>query len=222
MTTVRPTRQRLRIKVAVALSAIAMLVLSSPALASSADRSTSPVYWFDESGNPTDQVAGESRLVRTDHGISMDLRTTGLEPGHTYTVWWVIFNDPSACEVPYMCGPGDILVMNPEAEAAGVVGYAAGNVVGNNGSFNAGARLNIGDSSGFLESSFLGIEHDGLTAPRDAEVHLIVRSHGPLVPAWIPRQIQSFGGGCLGLDPLLDDGEGFPCFDPQFSVHQAN
>jgi hypothetical protein len=206
-----------RIRAAIVLSLSILLLLAVPAQANSADRSTSPVYWFDEDGAPTNEIAGDSRLVRTDSGMSFNLRTTGLEPGHTYTVWWVVFNDPDLC-TDDMCGMEDLLMVNPDAAAAGVVGYAAGHVAGNSGRGNFGAHLSVGDSEPFLEA----IEHDGLTAPRDAEVHLIVRSHGPLVPEWMPRQIHSFEGGCLGMDPELDAGEGFPCFDPQFSVHQAN
>ena len=38
---------------------------------------------------------GESRLLRTDDGVSVNIVTTDLRKGHAYTVWWIVFNDPS-------------------------------------------------------------------------------------------------------------------------------
>ncbi len=53
----------------------------------------------------------------------------------------------------------------------------------------------------------------GLTDPLTAEVHVIVRYHGPVVPALMPGMINSVGGGCD--DPDTEPVEGFACFDPQ-------
>jgi hypothetical protein len=173
--------------------------------AKAAERSESAVYRFEDMSAVPGAV---STLVRHDAGISMTLRTSELEPGHTYTIWWVIFNAPDACVGEETCVEADLF--NPDAQPG--VHYAAGNVVGGSGRGHFGGALRVGDTA----DAILG---GPLTAPRAAEVHLIVRSHGPAVPGIIPEQIHTFGGGCDGESGGPPGAEGFACFDPQFSVH---
>jgi hypothetical protein len=37
----------------------------------------------------------------------------------------------------------------------------------------------------------------GLLDPRGAEIHILVRYHGVVIPAMMPAQIMTVGGGCL-------------------------
>src|SRR5262245_39267204 len=58
---------------------------------------TSPVFDFVSlsafaAGLPPGPVApGSSTLIRTDHGVTLHLSTSGLQPG-AYTFWWVVIN----------------------------------------------------------------------------------------------------------------------------------
>ncbi len=62
-----------------------------------------------------------------------------------------------------------------------------GKVVGPTG---AGSFLSEGDTTGALFGP-------GLIDSRTAEVHLLVRTHGEVLPMFMPAQINSVGGGCL-------------------------
>jgi hypothetical protein len=220
-------RQRIAHR-ATLLAIVLSVLLAIPALGAPADRSTNVLYDM-ETAEPVE--GSSSSLVRTNSGLSMTVRTTGLTPRHTYTVWWVVFNNPDACEhgmpqLGFACGEADLFDDNghPNAETGAAVGYAAGNVVGNSGKSGFGSSLKLHDDSGFL----FGM----LTNPRGAEIHFVVRDHGPKNPEWMPRQIHTFEGGCMPVfdedgnqidgDPLLEPGEGFPCFDPQFTFHAAS
>jgi len=66
-------------------------------------------------------------------------------------------------------------------------------------------------------------EDHGLTNPQGAEVHLVLRSHGPRIPGQVAEQRTTFAGGCeFFLDPgathELEPGQ---CSDLQFAVFPA-
>jgi hypothetical protein len=210
---------RSRSRIAVLMAIAVMLLLAIPVQAAPAIRSSNTL--FDAAtGDPV--IGSASSLVRTDNGLSMNIRTSGLPAGHTYTVWWIIFNDPDSCEHGIegvvQCGEGDLLLFG--GSAAGVVGHATGNVVGGNGKSSFGAHLKVGDTDGFIDA-FVG--HNGLTNPRGAEVHLVLRDHGPKIPEFMPDQIHTFAGGCdqSELPPPLQLGVAgdFDCIDTQFTFH---
>jgi hypothetical protein len=201
------------------------MLLAVPAQAHSADRSTADVI-----DAVTGEVKGESQLVRTNSGISMNLRTTGLDPGHAYTIWWVVFNNPDDCQDGQgmiQCGMADLT--DPDVHLT--LATAAGHIIGNSGRGNFGGALKAGDDSNLTGEGTV-LDSKALMNPRGAEVHLVVRDHGPLVPEWLPDQIQTFGGGCDQSHadyppPLVGEGvdggaDGFACFDPQFSIHLAD
>ena len=150
-------------------------------------------------------VVGTSKLVRSNQGVTMNIRTSGLDPMAAYTVWWVVFNNPDACEGEGPCGPEDLF--NPDVN--GVVLYAAGHVIGSDGIGNFGGHLAEGDTSGDSPPApFPGLE-DGLVDASVAEIHLVVRTHGEAIPGLVPEQIQTFLGGC-GVNA---------CADQQFAIH---
>lgn len=84
--------------------------------------------------------------------------------------------------------------------------YAAGNVTVGSGRSSYGARLNFGDDSGALFGP-------GLLRPRTAEIHVVIRTHGPAIPGMVREQISTFNGGCEDGQP----NEGL-CDDVQFGV----
>lgn len=199
--------------------AIAALVLASLAYGSSvqaaAQHSTTNVYMLSDGS----AVPGAwSKLTRNDSGVSATIHTSKLPAGHAVTVWWVVFNHPEHCthgSGTALCGAGDLLLLGGDPQVEGTVLYAAGHVIGGSGVGNYGAHLSVGDTSGVL----LGVG-PGLTNPQGAEIHLVVRSHGPAIPELVEEQISTFGAGCNNVPP----GTGTPgpntCVDLQFAVHE--
>jgi len=112
----------------------------------------------------------------------MRIATSGLVMNSSYTVWWVVFNNPSACVGG--CGADDL--SNPAVRAS--VLYAAGFVTGLSDTGNVTAHLEAGAVRQALMSR-RATDWNPETIP--AEVHLVVRSHGlTLQGAWINRSVR--------------------------------
>ena len=157
------------------------------------------------SGNP---VAGSATLLRTDKKISMTFKAEGLNPGHAYTIWWVIWNKPEECIIPFACDVPDYAFADiVEVDAL----YAAGHVVGNNGKGNFSGSLKENDNAGSINDLF-DLPKYGLYDARTAEVHLVLRDHGLKIPGQVSDQINFYPGGCVTGD----------CNDPLFAVFPAN
>jgi hypothetical protein len=185
-------------------------------------RTTSPVHWTWDSG----AVLGESTLVRTRAGISASFRTTGLPPGQAITLWFIVFNNPAAC-ASNPCGGADFT--NPAVQADAL--WATGHNVGGSGRGGFGAHLRVGDASG---SALIEMGQPdaavGLLDPMNAEVHLLLHSHGPALSGQaLKAQLTSFLGGCEvflgGADGIADGPADIPvnvgeCSTFQASVHQ--
>jgi hypothetical protein len=129
---------------------------------------------------------GSSTLVRNQNGVTVTVNTSELDPGSAVTIWLVVFNNGTSG------GPDDVI-------------YGAGHVVGGNGTANFAAHLNEGDTGGSLFPQ----PSPGLIDAETAEIHIVVRSHGPAIPGMIPEQIHTVGGGCLIN----------VCEDLQFAIH---
>lgn len=150
------------------------------AQSASAQRSVVPMAVF--GGGPV--IPGSSSLlVRNDSGATMTIHTSALAPG-AYTAWWAVFNNPGAC-----VGPCDLpdLLGNPAVQPSLLFG--SGHVIGTSGIGNFGSWLGKGDTSGARFGP-------GLLYPRTAEIHVVVRSHGPAIPELLSEQLHSFNGGC--------------------------
>jgi hypothetical protein len=172
----------------------------STVLGAPAAKDTVDVIDFN-TGVSIDSGVAVSNLVRTNHGVSMTLDTNGLEPG-AYTNWFVIFNHPENCGT-FPCGESDVDPTDANGVGSSVL-FATGNVVGSSGIGGFAAHLSEGNTKGALFGP-------GLLDARAAEVHLVVRYHGPMIPTLMPAQINSVGGGCgFGL---------FACVDVQAAVH---
>lgn len=182
--------------------------------------STSPVQLFADAS----EVEGAwSRLVRYENGVGATVHSSGLPPGDVVTVWWVIFNDPSKCSDD-ACGEDDIFLFDDagemvmtdegpqlnmeqiEATQNSVLG-ATGNLIPESGEGHFSAWLGVGDVPGILWGP-------ALLDPAGAEIHLVLRSHGPMVADVFDDQISSFNGGCA------DEWPNEPCQDLQFAMHK--
>ena len=146
----------------IVLGLLSAIPLSRAGAAPQAIRSTSNVTLMSD---PSAEV-GTSTLTRTERGISFSLETSGLEPGHAVTIWW--------------------MVVNPDGGVA--VLYAAGHVIDEDGTAEFGGYLQVGDSDGYAMGTDTSLE-DAL----DATVYLVVRDHGPAKPGLVNQQIHTFG-----------------------------
>lgn len=140
-------------------------------------------------------ITGTATLHRNKNGITANFKATNLKPG-AYTIWWVIWNEPQNCATPGECIESDFAT---PVEVAVEVMYAGGHVVGNNGKGNFSAHLNAGDDSPeSMNTSFGFPSVGGLRVGNtfDAEIHVVLRTHGPAVPGLVNEQINSYRGGC--------------------------
>jgi hypothetical protein len=128
-------------------------------------------------GNPANLLAGAAILTRSGDGISFRVYTSGLAPG-AYTVWVVIFNRPENCAA----GPGKCMgtpdLANPAVEGSTVYGTAS--VVGMDGVANFHGSLGEGTPPAGIQVNVAGGTANGLKDSRKAEIHLVVRAHGPV------------------------------------------
>ncbi len=126
--------------------------------------------------------AGESgtyQLVRSRAGAAATVQARRLTKGFAYTAWIAVFPDPSAClddDGEAGCGPND------EQQGRGFLKNLGGAIAGGNGSLNF--------ASGY--TGFSGAM---------AEIHLVVRCHGPSIPGLIPEMISTPNGGCNAGQP---------------------
>jgi hypothetical protein len=195
------------VSVALATAIVTTLLMGLSVAAAPAGQQSSGVYSLANSS----PVAGAwSTLLRTDSGIRMTLHTAQLDPGGAYTVWWIIFNNPAACqhgveELGLRCSEGDLLPFGGDPAVTSSVLLATGHVIGNNGIGNFAAHLRVGQ---FTNDVLWG---NGLLDPYGAEIHLIVRSHGDPIPGLVTEQISTVNGGCDIND----------CASQQFAAYPA-
>jgi hypothetical protein len=109
---------------------------------------------------------GTSTLTRTSSGVSFSLTTSGLQPGHAVSIWW--------------------MAANPDGGMA--VLYAAGHVIDQDGTAEFGGYLKVRDGRGYQMGDDRTLE-DAL----GATVFLVVRDHGPASPGVVDDQIHTFG-----------------------------
>ena len=154
-------------------------------------------------------ATGSAELKRRKEGIRVEAMTTELEPGHAYSNWWIIFNNPEYCAGGAGACTGTDL-SNPDVE--GSVLYATGRVADVDGTAMFRAFLPVGLIR--LNRTVEGRERQrrgpGLQDAKKAEVHYVIRSHGlaSAMTTELMEQIGTFGGLC---DVRV-------CFDPQSIV----
>ena len=150
----------------------------------------------------TGDVIGTSTLHRNSKGMTVNFKTEGLMPGHAYTLWWVIWNKPENCIVPGACSEADFAnALNVEVQLL----YATGHVAGNNGKGNFSAHINENNDNGSIHELFGLPNFGGLQNAQTAEVHAVLRSHGPKIPGQVSSQIGSYEGGCTVFLPAFTE-----------------
>lgn len=142
----------------------------------------------------------QSRLIRNDEGIAVRIWTNHLDQA-AYTVWWVLFNNPQYC-ASAPCTASDLPANGGDPRVEASIAFATSDYVGRNGSGRFGAGLGVGDTSRALFGP-------GLLNAHVAEVHMVIRWHGPTDPHTAHLQLSMVNGGCP---------EG-GCRDQQFAIH---
>ena len=194
------------LKILALLATAGLFVAPSAAMADRPAVSKSPPIWTFAAPPP----AGQTRLLRTNHGLGAMFRTTGLTPGNVVTLWIMFFDNPEACTVPGACNPAD------DIGKPGVrfdFHYAGGRIVRRNWTTVFGF-LPVGElsTSGWAEMAEIGAVPPffvaPLTNPHGAQVTLAIHDHGPAQRGrTLYEQLTSYLGGCRL--PFLGDAGGF-------------
>ena len=163
---------------AVVLSACVPVV--SAASMRSADLTTHP-----SRGEEQLIVGSNAQVVSGVNGATINVDTNDLEPGHAYTVWFVAIDKPENCAtIP--CTGKDVFGLTEEIDVE--VAYATGAVADEDGSANFFAHMDPGP----LPGGWFGNE---FTNP-NAEIHLVLMSHGPVIEGMEDEMIGTLRGGC--------------------------
>jgi hypothetical protein len=139
-------------------------------------------------------VVGTAELTRTAAGVHLTANSTLLDVGAAYTLWWIIFNNPAACD-PAGCSEADF--GTPAVEAS--VMNATGRVADATGNATFSAFLPVGfmhtNPSSLNGRQLFG---PGLQSAAGAVIHVVIRCHGP----WSGNieQISTVAGDCLNTD----------------------
>src|SRR4051794_17049118 len=173
----------------VAVGAVLSAVIVATAGAAPAQIHRVAVGSHAQSGNvPFSPVGGgaTAQLIRNENGISYSLGTEKLQPGHAYTVWVVVINNPAACTASPCSGPD--IVLNPATRSQ--ITYGGGHVVGENGKAGFGGHLKQGPiPQGWLPGR-------ALEDPFAADVHLVLNDHRPVLTAYMPEMTHTSRAGC--------------------------
>ena len=130
---------------------------------------------------------GAAEIFTTSAGATARMHTVGLTPGHVYTAWWVIANNPAACDSS-PCSPKDFL--GKTAEVLTEVTYADGIIADANGEGNFSAYLPAGEVT---NNPWFG---NHFPDPTTAEIHLVINTHGELIPEMADAMLNSYRSGC--------------------------
>ena len=183
---------------------------------------------------PTFEVRGFSTVERSDRGVTATLQASGLEQG-AWTLWTIFYNHPDKCKHP-MFGPDGRQISAcsfSDRNTEGVdrnPGWGSGAVVDASGIGEFSVTRNVDDDS------YIGTPPPGMPAtfplccpvwtnPLGAEIHLLMRYHGPVVSELREAQLGSWGGGCSNqYDGFPNRGTAgdFECWDPSFAVHPGS
>ncbi len=189
------TLERSTLKRSAILAGLAILGLSL-SLPTRADDGAGQTYQtasiFDfHTGEPR---KGAATLWRSKNSVIANVHTSQLHRKAAYSIWWVVWNEPSLCVGG--CGEDDLGI------AGNGVFYAGGFVTGTDGTANTTLSLRAGAPADGVEVLLGGgLEEDNGFG---AEMHLVIRSHGRIIPGMADVQIGSFNGAC-DINECVDD-----------------
>jgi hypothetical protein len=195
-----------QIKLAALVAAtIVVMGLTASASSGAASHQQVAMNWHAQSGTGPVGEKAVAQLIRRDNGVSFQIRARELKPGHAYTVWIVIVNNPDECTTS-PCTPPDIIGRHDEVGTQIV--YGAGAIAGAGGSLGFGGSVGQGDID---NGWYVG----GLDDPLTAEIHFVLNDHGPVIPSLMPEMIKTYRAGCTdaslpGIFPATAFADGTP------------
>lgn len=123
------------------------------------------------------EVNGATILVRDFKNkiVTATVMTGALEPDFAYSIWWVIFNRPQFCIIPFACSGADLEINNGDPRVKASVFWGGGILADGTGSGTTVMNLVPGKHS---REPFAESRDWGLRDIRKAEIHVVLRSHG--------------------------------------------
>jgi hypothetical protein len=183
------------------LGVLSILLVALPAMTVTAtgmpaEHTTAVVATHPSQGPVTVVNGATARLTANDAGITVTVRTNGLDLKHAHTLWVIIINRPDLC-LTSPCTPNDVLTRTDIVEANVV--YGGGRVVRSDTSTFM-AHLPVGEIEG-------GWYDHPLIDPRGAQVHLVINDHGPIIPGLTLEMTRTYRAGCTdaSIPPLFPD-----------------
>lgn len=136
-------------------------------------------------------------LERDDDEIKWKLRAEDLRPGHAYTVWVVVINNKAGCAAHPCTGPE---IVQHNAVTQSQVFFGDGKVAPRDGDTTFRGRIPEGVITGWFPSR-------GLDDSMNAQIHLVLNDHGPVIAGQMPGMIETYRGGCTdaSLPQLFKD-----------------
>ena len=163
-----------------------------------------------------DAPGSKAKIVRSDDGFRYRYRARNLNPGHAYSLWVVVFNDPASCEGP--CGGDDARGGRGDAQIFGRTGAVANDM----------GKANIRGHVGLAAEIDGWIDGGGFTNAMGAEIHFVLNDHGPVIEGREHEMTNTYRGGCSDDSPFpgifpptaINDGEPGPntCLLYQFAI----
>lgn len=167
----------------------------------------------------TTSVDNATTILITDNAsATMNFNTVDLVPGHIYTAWWVIFNNPTACEGP--CDASDVFG-NTEKVQADLI-YADGQIADEQGQAAFSGTLYASE----ISDTWFG---NGLPNPRRTEIHIVLHDHGEPIAGLEAEMLSTWRAGCTDASlptsfPDVAFADGTPgsneCIHYQFTVFE--
>ena len=168
-----------------AITTLIAAALATPLVAG--DMETSQVITHPSQGDKTVVEGAMARMNRYEDGVFVNFDTSGLTPGNVHTLWFVVVNDPASCETQ-PCTAKDVLKRTDAVSAD--VGYGGGVIVGADGT----ASFNWHQSEGALSGGWFTA---GMKEADDAEIHLVVNDHGPVLEGRVDTMLSTYRDGCM-------------------------
>lgn len=154
--------------------------------ASAADYREVHIRSHPSQGEVTTIQNATARLASGPNGVFVNFETSGLEPGHAYTLLLAVMNAPGQCPA-LPCTPKDVLkrsdIVRSDVAIAGSV------IAGPSGEATIAHYQAVGPfEPGFFEYGLQGLE--------GVEFHLVLNDHGPLIEGRELEMLSTYRGGC--------------------------
>jgi hypothetical protein len=205
-------------------AAAAVLLIAGAGVVTANRGLPSPMMWSEDSLHAPGPVGDGDFAVqqRGYFSITAQFHTSGLTPGHRYTIWWVTYNNPGACVGG--CGLDDVATAIEGEDTLGIgVQYGGTFVAQPNGRIDSGTRILENTVIACLSVQPYASLCEPMLDAATAEATLFINDHGPATDEPPPPATEAFAAGCktytrLGAAVATYGPVGFDCFTAQ-EVH---